>query len=104
MDFSLLDYHLSLFYTEMSVFSFESCQCAGKNVDSGMFIGLKIWIFNCIFCMAVICHCLELFNMYLDFPIGNIAQDKYNSVHGFLKIVSSGCVAVSSRCLVASSQ
>ena len=30
MDFSLLDYHLSLFYTEMSVFSCESCQCAGK--------------------------------------------------------------------------
>ena len=30
VDFSLLDYHLSLFYTEMSVFSFESCQCAGK--------------------------------------------------------------------------
>ena len=31
VDFSLLDYHLSLFYTEMSVFGFESCQCAGKS-------------------------------------------------------------------------
>ena len=30
MDFNLLDYHLSLFYTEMSVFSCESCQCAEK--------------------------------------------------------------------------
>ena len=54
--------------------------------------------------MAVICHYLELFKMYLDFLSGNITQDKSNSVHGFLKIVSSGCVAVCSRCLVASSQ
>ena len=42
--------------------------------------------------------------MYLDFLIGNIVQDKYNSVHGFLTIVYSGCVAVSLRYLVASSQ
>ena len=37
VDFSLLDYHLSLFYTEMSVFSYESCQCVGK-----------IWILECL--------------------------------------------------------
>ena len=30
VDFSLLDYHLTLFYTEMSVFSCESCQCVGN--------------------------------------------------------------------------
>ena len=42
VDFSLLDYHLSLFYTEMSVFSCESCQCVGENVDSGMFIMLQV--------------------------------------------------------------
>ena len=30
VDFSLLDYHLSLFYTEISVFSCDSCQCVGN--------------------------------------------------------------------------
>ena len=30
--------------------------------------------------------------MYLDFLSGDIAQDKSNNVHGFLKSVSSGCV------------
>ena len=99
------------FWIIICPFSTQKCQCSAsnlasvlENVDSGMFVILKIWIFNCIFCMAVICHYLELFNMYLDFLSGNITQDKYNSVYGFLKIVFSGCVAVSSRCLVALSQ
>ena len=43
--------------------------------------------------MAVICHSLELFTMYLDFLSGNITQDKSNNVHGFLENVSSGCVS-----------
>ena len=47
--------------------------------------------------MAVICHYLELFTMYLDFLSENIIQDKSNSVHGFffffLENVSSGCVS-----------
>ena len=97
MDFSLLDYHLSLFYTEMSVFSFESCQCAGKCGFSTLRrvedLDVLTVYFVCTLHMAVICHYLELFTMYLDFLSGNITQDKSNNVHGFLENVSSGCVS-----------
>ena len=53
--------------------------------------------------MAVICHYLELFTMYLDFLSGNIMQDKSNNVHGFWKmfLLDVFLMAVSSRCLVA---
>ena len=53
MDFSLLDYYLSLFYTGMSVFSCESFQWVGESVNSGMFVMLRIWTW--LFCIVFAC-------------------------------------------------
>ena len=89
VDFNLLDYHLSLFYTEMSVFSFESCQCAEvcgfwnlhRFEDLDFLTAYFVWNLH----LAVICHYLELFTVYLGFLSENIIQDRSNNIHGFLK-------------------
>ena len=107
VDFSLLDYHLSLFYTQRSVFSFESCQCAGKcgfwNVHHLEDLDILTAYFVKILRMAVICHCLDLFMVYLDFLSEDITQDESCNVYGFSEmfLLDVFLMTVSSRCLVA---
>ena len=71
MDFSLLDYHLSLFYTEMSVFSCESCQCAWKCGFWDVRRAEDLNVFTAYFVqylhVGCYCHYLGLLTMYLDF-------------------------------------
>ena len=77
------------FWIIICPFSTQKCQCSalniaselGKKVDSGIFIILNIWMFQLrvlykVLHVAVICHYLELFMMYLDFLSGDITLDK----------------------------
>ena len=108
------------FWIIICPFSTQKCQCSAlniasvlgkKKVDSGIFIVLNIWMFQLcvlykVLCVAVICHYLVLFMMYLDFLSEDITLDKSCNVHGFSEmfLLDEFLMAVSSKCLVASSQ
>ena len=87
VDFSLLDFHLSLCYTEMSVLCYESCQCIWK-----------LWILECLthcwfkhflltilvqrtFCAECRCYCWGVFHSVSGFN-EDILLDKFECVNG----------------------
>ena len=93
------------FWIIICPFSTQKCQCSASNFASvvkryrfGTLLCVEdLDILTAYFvsdlCMAIVCHYLELFTMYLDFLSGSILQVKSNNVHGFMENVFSGCVS-----------
>ena len=100
MDFSLLDYHLSVFYTEMSVFCCESCQCVGNYGFWNVWCAEDLNVFTDYLCVSFSVNShfyyLGMFTVYLDFS-EDMLQDKSNDVYGSFYVEKmcfpSGCAS-----------
>ena len=88
------------FWIIICPFSTQKCQCSTvslasvlENMDSGMFVMLKV--FTDYFCIVFACRLLlpllAMFTVSLDFLSEDIIRDKSNSVHGLGNV--SGCVS-----------